>query len=123
MWILFIIIDHGEKFRSRSPENVVDEIEELVHYHLRDIAFMDDTFMLNKRRAGLIADEIKERNLDVSFVASSRVDMVNKDLLFKLKNAGMNTIYYGVESGPPRILNLMKKDIDLKQAESAVKKC
>lgn len=112
----------GKKFRSRTPENVVDEIEELVHnYHLRDIAFMDDTFMLNKRRAGLIADEINERNLDVSFVASSRVDMVNKDLLSKLKGAGMNTIYYGVESGSQRILNLMKKGIDLTQAESAVK--
>lgn len=112
----------GKKFRSRSPENVVDEIEELVYkYHLRDIAFMDDTFMLNKRRAESIADEINERNLDVSFVASSRVDMVNKNLLFKLKNAGMNTIYYGVESGSQRILNLMKKGIDLKQAESAVK--
>ncbi len=112
----------GKKFRSRSPDNVVDEIEELVNnYHLRDIAFMDDTFMLNKRRAGLIADEIRERNLDVSFVASSRVDMVNKDLLAKLKDAGMNTIYYGVESGSQRILNLMKKGIDLKQAESAVK--
>ncbi len=112
----------GKKFRSRSPENVVDEIEELVYkYHLNDIAFMDDTFMLNKNRAASIAEEIKERNLDVSFVASSRVDMVNQDLLFKLENAGMNTIYYGVESGSQRILNLMKKGINLKQAESAVK--
>jgi anaerobic magnesium-protoporphyrin IX monomethyl ester cyclase len=111
----------GKKFRSRSPENVVDEIEELVNtYHLRDIAFMDDTFMLNKNRAAKIAEEINERGLDVGFVASSRVDMVNKDLLSKLKNAGMNTIYYGVESGSQRILNLMKKGINLKQAELAV---
>lgn len=112
----------GKKFRSRSPGNVVDEIEELINvYNLRDIAFMDDTFMLNKNRAAQIADEINGRGLDVSFVASSRVDMVNQDLLSKLRNAGMNTIYYGVESGSQRILNLMKKGIDLKQAELAVK--
>jgi radical SAM superfamily enzyme YgiQ (UPF0313 family) len=112
----------GKKFRSRSPDNVVDEIEELVYqYNIKDIAFMDDTFMLNKTRAHKIAQEIKARDLDVSFVASSRVDMVNKNLLSELRNAGMNTIYYGVESGSQRVLNLMKKGITLKQAEKAVK--
>ena len=112
----------GKKFRSRSPDNVVDEIEELVYnYDIHDIAFMDDTFMLNKTRAHKIANEIKARDLDVKFVASSRVDMVNKNLLKKLRNAGMSTIYYGVESGSQRVLDLMKKGITLKQAENAVR--
>lgn len=112
----------GKKFRARSAGNVVDELEELVdQYGVRDLAFMDDTFMLNKRRAGDIAEEIKNRDLEVSFVASSRVDSVNPDLLYQLKEAGMSTIYYGVESGSQRVLDLMRKGITLKQAESAVK--
>jgi anaerobic magnesium-protoporphyrin IX monomethyl ester cyclase len=112
----------GKKFRSRSPENVVDEIEELINvYHVNDIGFMDDTFMLNKNRANNIANEIKARDLDVSFVASSRVDMVDRNLLKNLKNSGLKTIYYGVESGSQRVLELMKKGITLKQAEVAVK--
>ncbi|MCE5215093.1 MAG: B12-binding domain-containing radical SAM protein [Methanobacterium sp.] len=112
----------GKKFRTRSPENVVDEIEHLIdRYKLENIAFMDDTFMLNKIRANDIADEIKDRRLDISFVASSRVDMVDKNLLMKLKKAGLKTLYYGVESGSQRVLDLMKKGITLKQAEEAVK--
>jgi anaerobic magnesium-protoporphyrin IX monomethyl ester cyclase len=112
----------GKKFRSRSPENVVDEIEELVHkYQIMDMGFMDDTFMLNKRKANNIADEIKVRDLDVSFVASSRVDMVDQNLLQNLKSSGMKTLYYGVESGSQQVLNLMEKGITLKQAEDAVK--
>ncbi|MGZ7208883.1 MAG: B12-binding domain-containing radical SAM protein [Methanobacterium sp.] len=112
----------GKKFRSRSPDNVVDEIEELIDkYQIRDIGFMDDTFMLNKRRANDIADEIKARGLDLSFVASSRVDRVDQSLLQNLKSSGMKTIYYGVESGSQRILDLMKKNITLKNAENAVK--
>jgi anaerobic magnesium-protoporphyrin IX monomethyl ester cyclase len=112
----------GKKFRSRSPNNVVDEIEELIDkYQISDIGFMDDTFMLNKRRVIDIADEIKARDLDVSFVASSRVDSVDQNLLQNLKNSGLKTIYYGVESGSQRILDLMKKGITLKQAEDAVK--
>jgi len=112
----------GRKFRTRSPENVVDEVEYLIEkYKLEKIAFMDDTFMLNKRRANAIADEINNRGLDIGFVASSRVDMVDKNLLEKLRSAGLNTLYYGVESGSQRILNLMKKGITLKQAETAVR--
>ena len=112
----------GKKFRSRSPNNVVDEIEELIdEYHINDIGFMDDTFMLNKSRAGEIADEIKARDLDISFVASSRVDRVDKDLLENLKSSGLKTIYYGVESGSQRILDLMKKGITLKNVEDAVR--
>ena len=112
----------GKKFRSRSPNNVVDEIEELIDtYHINDIGFMDDTFMLNKKRASEIADEIKTRDLDISFVASSRVDRVDKDLLENLKSSGLKTIYYGVESGSQRILDLMKKGITLKNVEDAVR--
>jgi len=111
----------GKKFRSRSPDNVVDEIEELIdNYQISDIGFMDDTFMLNKRRSNDIADEIKARDLNLSFVASSRVDRVNRSLLQNLKSPGMNTIYYGVESGSQRILDLMEKNITLKNAEDAV---
>ena len=112
----------GKKFRSRSAENVVDELEELVYkYDVRDIAFLDDIFMLNKRRAMAIADEIKNRGLDISFVTSSRVDTVNRELLECLKNAGMNTLYCGIESGSQRVLDLMGKGITLKQAEDAIK--
>lgn len=111
----------GKKFRSRSPENVVDEMEELVYkYDVREIAFLDDIFMLNKRRAMKIADEIRSRGLDLSFVTSSRVDTVNHELLECLKNAGMSTLYCGVESGSQRVLDLMGKGITLKQAEDAI---
>lgn len=112
----------GKKFRWRSPDNVVDEIEELIdQYQIRDIGFMDDTFMLNKRRANDIANEIKARGMDLSFVASSRVDRVDPELLKNLKNSGMQTVYYGVESGSQRILDMMKKGITLQNAENAVK--
>lgn len=112
----------GKKFRFRSPENVVDEVEELTEiYGLHEIAFLDDTFMLHRPRAREIAEEIRRRGLDVSFVTSSRVDMVQEPLLRTLREAGMSTVYYGVESGCQRILDMMKKGITVKQSEDAVK--
>lgn len=112
----------GKKYRTRSPENVVDELEELTDkYNIREIAFLDDIFMLNKRRAKAIADEIRERGIDLNFVTSSRVDTVKRDLLMSLKNVGMSTLYCGVESGSQRVLDLMGKGITLKHAEDAIK--
>ncbi|MGB9844224.1 B12-binding domain-containing radical SAM protein [Methanothermobacter tenebrarum] len=112
----------GKKFRARSPENVVDEIEELYDkYKIGEIGFIDDAFVLNKRRAHRIAEEIKERSLDIRWSTSSRVNTINKQLLSNLKSAGLQSIYYGVESGSQRVLDLMNKKITLKQSEDAVK--
>ena len=69
----------GKKFRSRSPENVVDEIEELVYkYKINDIGFMDDTFMLNKIEQMKLRMKLKARDFDMRFVASSSVDRVDQ---------------------------------------------
>jgi radical SAM superfamily enzyme YgiQ (UPF0313 family) len=112
----------GRKFRARSPKNVVDEVEELTStFHVDTIEFLDDNFMLDRARALNIAQEIQSRGLDVSFVASSRVNEVNPGALRRLKQAGLSTIYYGVESGSSRILELMNKRITLSQAETAVR--
>jgi len=112
----------GRRFRARSPENVVDEIEELYDkYKIEKIGFIDDTFVLNKRRALAIADEIKERSLDITWSTSSRVNTIDKQLLSNLKSVGLQSIYYGIESGSQRVLNLMNKKITLRQSEDAVK--
>ncbi len=112
----------GKKFRTRSSKNVADEMEELVYkYGVYEIAFLDDIFMLNKQRAMEIAGEIRSRGLDLNFIASSRVDTVNKDLLESLKKTGLTTLYYGIESGSQRVLDTMGKGITLKQAEDAIK--
>ncbi|MDI3484137.1 MAG: anaerobic magnesium-protoporphyrin monomethyl ester cyclase, partial [Methanobacteriaceae archaeon] len=112
----------GRRFRARSPENVVDEIEELYDkYKIKEIGFIDDTFVLNRKRALAIADEIKERSLDITWSTSSRVNTIDKPLLSNLKRAGLQSIYYGIESGSQRVLNLMNKKITLRQSEDAVK--
>jgi len=112
----------GKIFRTRSPKNVVDEMEILcTKYKVKDIEFLDDTFTLNKKRALAIASEIEKRKLDVNYVISSRVDTIDRNLLFKLKKSGLTNIYYGIESGSQRVLNLMRKGISLKQAEHAIR--
>jgi len=111
----------GKVWRARSPENVIEEIKLLKNkYRVREIEFLDDTFTLNNKRAGKIAELLIKENLGISWSCSSRVDTINQSLIEKLKKAGCHTIYLGIESGSQKILNIISKGITLTQAEKAV---
>ncbi len=110
----------GLKFRARSVDNVLLEIQELHYkYRLRHIEIIDDIFTLNQRRAFEFAQKLKNLRLDVEWHASSRVNTISRDLLRSLFSAGLKTLYFGVESGSQRILDLMKKKIRLEQIREA----
>ncbi len=112
----------GRKFRARSAENVVDEMEWLAsEFGAKHIAFSDDTFTLSRRRVEAICDEIRKRSLEISWSCSSRVDTINEELLRKMKDAGCEAIYYGIESASERILAYYSKRIDMRKVERAVK--
>jgi radical SAM superfamily enzyme YgiQ (UPF0313 family) len=113
---------HGRKHRGRSPKNVVDELEFLNKtYNAERFCFLDAAFTANQQRAADICDEIKKRKLKIRWSCETRVDMVTKDLLRKMNEAGCISIWFGVESGSPRILNGMKKGISLEQVERTFK--
>lgn len=106
----------GKKFRMRSPNNVVDEMELCKEMGIEDIFFYDDTFTLNKNRVSEICDEIKRRKLEISWDIRTRVDAVNEEMLRELHESGCGRIHFGIESGSPEILKTLRKDIDLDQA-------
>ena len=112
----------GRKFRARSAENVVDEVEWLVNeFKAQYIAFSDDTFTLNRKRVEEICRELINRGIEVEWSCSSRVDTINRSILEKMKRAGCSAIYYGVESASPAILRYYRKKINLDMVEKAVK--
>lgn len=112
----------GKKFRARSPSNVVDEVEQFQEtYKTRYVEFIDDTFTFDKKRAEEICREIVRRKLDVSWVCSCRVDLISKELMKLLKKAGCRMIYFGVESGVQRVLNLMRKGTKVEQVFKVIR--
>ena len=113
---------HGNKLRRRSYENVVDEVElRLKEQNIDTIAFMDDTFTLNKRFVKDFCAEIKRRNLKFWWGCTSRVDTLDEDLLQTMKDAGCITIFIGVESADQQMLEKMNKNITVSKTEKAFK--
>lgn len=115
---------YGHRFRARSAQNVVDEIDQVVHkYGIDEIYFDDDTFTMDKQRVLDICRLIQERSLRVSWIVQARVDTVDRQVLQAMKDAGCHYILFGVESGSPEMLRIMKKHITLDQVREAFRLC
>jgi len=115
----------GSVFRSRSPENVMAELEDLVEgrYRYREIHIVDDTFTLDMKRAARIFDLIIERgwNISIAFPNGIRADRASKELFDKMKAAGVYCVFFGVESGDDRVLSRINKGETVQQIREAVK--
>lgn len=108
-------------YRARSPELVVDEIEEMVEkYNLNSFFVADDTFTLSPARTIKICNFIVERRLSVSWTCEARINTMTPELAYKLAEAGCLEVQYGVETGNPQIMKLIRKGIKLKQVEEVV---
>jgi radical SAM superfamily enzyme YgiQ (UPF0313 family) len=113
----------GTRVRFRSPENIVDEIEEVCNtYGIREFTFCDDTFTLNRKWAIRICKLIRSRKLDILWYSHTRLDTVNREVLREMKLAGCDRIGVGVESGNQEILNAMGRNITLNEMRKGIKK-
>jgi len=103
-------IGHGTKWRPRSPQNVVDEIEECVRRHgVREILFRDPLFTGDKERVIEICDRIVERGIKVDWRCETRVDLAGEEMIESFARAGCREINFGVESGSPEILEGVRR--------------
>jgi anaerobic magnesium-protoporphyrin IX monomethyl ester cyclase len=118
---------HGRKFRFRSPENIILEVEKIYKNGARDWDFVDDNFTLITERVEKFCDLMIKKGLNkkMSWRCSNgiRVDRINLGLLKKMKMAGCYMVSLGIESGNEKILDKMKKNIDLEKVRKAVKWC
>ncbi len=111
----------GYRFRAMSPERVVEEvIYYKERYGVKEIEFYDDVFTLDKKRAFAIADTILRRGLKMSWTCETRVNLVDRDLLSHMKQAGCYAVAYGIESATQHILDTLNKGATVEQAEKAV---
>lgn len=106
----------GARYRHRSAKNVVREMLELKkHYQPGMIRFADDILTINRRKFLALADEIEAQDAQIPFECLTRVDLVDDEILERLKDIGCLRILYGVETGSQRVLDAMKKGTKVEQ--------
>jgi radical SAM superfamily enzyme YgiQ (UPF0313 family) len=108
------------KWRSRSPEHVLGEMQELDAAGYRSIYLTDDHFLLKRQRISAICEGIVERKLRFKWGCEGRVDAVAIDQFPNMARAGCNFLAFGVEAGTQKVLDRLDKKQTLAQITHAV---
>ena len=116
----------GKVMRYKTPGKIVDEIENnIIQYSAAKIYFVEGTFGVNKKHTINLYDEVMKRGLTgkVSFEVSTRVDVIDKEILSKMKEVGVVDIGFGIESGDDFILKKVGKNTSREIITNAIKMC
>lgn len=112
----------GRLHRRRSVVNVLDELEQIYNeFGVRYVRFLDDLLVANKKWAIDLCRGMLERGLnDLFWACDGRVGLMSEELLGELKMANCKVIFYGIEFGNQRILDLCKKGFTIKQVKKTI---
>lgn len=110
------------KWCGKSPVEVVDEIEILIKkYKAKQIIFLDDNATVDKKRMMRICNLIRKRKIKCLFGALCSIKCYDAEMLEEMYKVGFRWIHFGLESGSPKILKMMNKEMDVKRVEEIIK--
>lgn len=107
----------GKTFRYRSARNVVDEMKKCRDLGINEIIFYDDTMTIKRERVMEICRLLKEEKVDVMWDVRAHINTMDEEMLREMRSAGCIRIHYGIESGNPKIVKTLRKNIDLDHAK------
>jgi radical SAM superfamily enzyme YgiQ (UPF0313 family) len=108
-------------WRGRSVQSIMKETTYLKNEHgLRCVFFMDEVFTYERKRTVKICKAFIDNEMDLTWYTSTRVDLVDRELLELMRSAGCRSISFGIESGSQRVLDYAGKGVTVEQALKAV---
>ena len=114
----------GNICRGFSPKRILDEIQDLMtKYGTKGIYFINDNFTLRKKQTIELCKLLIDNKINLEWVCDTRVDLVDDELLALMHKAGCKVIWFGVESGSPRILQRIGRNTTPEQVFAAFKLC
>ena len=117
----------GYKFRTRSAQNVLDELWFLKKkYGIKEIMFEDDNVTASRKHATELFQMMIDQKIDLQWDTPNGVGMwtLTDDIIDLMKEAGCIKINFPIESGDQEILkNIIKKPLDLKRTKNLFKRC
>ena len=103
------------RVRFHSAAWFVEEMALLIQRGITHFFVSDDTFTMDKTRVMEVCRQIRKRKLVCTWVAISRVDFIDEEILFHMRRAGCIQISFGVESGSETIRHTLGKPFKTKR--------
>ena len=102
--------DIVKRVRYKPVDYAVDELEQLKRaYAIDGLYIYDDVFILNKKFASAVSDEIIRRKLNLVWGCQSTVHVIDREIAALAARAGCVQMDFGVESGSAEALVRMNK--------------
>ena len=108
--------DKSSPSDAKSVDQVMDELFALKEKGVTGIYFMNSAFNNNYKRAEELCDKMIKSRLGLSWVDCANLWAIDENLLDKMKAAGAIKLTYGIETGSPRLLKYIRKNITIERA-------
>lgn len=108
------------KWRSRTPQHVVNEFKHLQEQGYGAVYFVDDHFLLQPKRIEAICKGLNDEGVTIQWGCEGRVDSVAQHLFPAMAKAHCRTLMFGIESGSQKMLDRLNKEQTLAEVEAAV---
>ena len=112
-----------KKYRSRSIENIMDEIIELYGKGFCKFFFFDDLFSINAQKIIDFSKAVLQLGLKIKWSFRGRIKSINEEALRIATQAGLIRVQFGIESFDENVLNLCNKNLTKNDILETIKLC
>lgn len=104
----------GRKYRLKSPERIIAEIKEIHdRFGFTNFNFEHDMFTLNREKVIRVCGMLKQIGFPIKWRCSARIDCIDEELVDIMIDAGLISLFMGIETGSPRMQKLVRKNLKL----------
>ena len=114
---------YGNNWRFKSAEKIFQEIRHLLSLGVKSVYFFDETFTAQKQRVMDLCRMIKQEGFKFEWSCNGRVDTLDEEVIWAMKETGCWNILFGIESGSELVLEEVNKGFFLDKAKKAIALC
>lgn len=112
------------RFRLKSPERMIAEMRRVKQaYGIRSFELVHDMFTVDRKRVVEFCEALIESKEDFTWGCSARTDCVDEELIALMARAGCRGIFFGIESGSPRMQTIIDKKLALDDSAERIRSC
>jgi radical SAM superfamily enzyme YgiQ (UPF0313 family) len=109
------------KWRKRSVENIVEEIQFLLKNHEKKVFFLNDnTFNVDLERIELFCNTLIEKKIDILWSTPVKVEIMTQEVAALMKKAGCYNVGVGIESANNEILKNIRKKTTIEEINQGI---
>lgn len=103
----------GRTYRLKSPRRIVEEMQSIHdRFGFTTFIFEHDMFTMKRSQVIETCRLIKQLDFSATWMCSARLDCIDRDLIDIMADAGLTSIYFGIETGSPRMQKLINKNLN-----------